>query len=77
MSFLKSGVCPSTYAFSRAFNYCLGYEGLSLNAEGVAKCQRHGGNYMLIRGADENRFASLLACMYTFDNFSRKFISEK
>lgn len=57
------GFCPNMYAFSRLYNYCLGYEGQFLAADGFHKCQEKGRQLPLIRGEAEMRFASLLAGM--------------
>ncbi|XP_048739636.2 uncharacterized protein LOC125653984 [Ostrea edulis] len=65
----KTGKCPTLYAYSKAFEYCVGYEGHFVTDEGLAKCQEHNGRYLLVRTAEENRFASLLA--YNFDHLTK------
>ncbi|XP_056001841.1 uncharacterized protein LOC130048805 [Ostrea edulis] len=59
------GKCPPLYAYSRQFEYCVGYEGHFNDGDGLAKCQENNGRYLLVRTAEESRFASLLG--YNFD----------
>ncbi|XP_061179374.1 uncharacterized protein LOC133188000 [Saccostrea echinata] len=66
--YITRGNCPFPYAYSRTFNYCLGYEGHSDKEDGFSQCQGKGGRFLLIRTAEENRFASLLA--YNFNHLS-------
>ncbi|XP_062569648.1 uncharacterized protein LOC134231687 [Saccostrea cucullata] len=69
--YLTKEHCPLPYAYSRAFNYCLGYEGHFGKDDGFSRCQEKGGRFLLIRTAEENKFASLLA--YNFNHLQNKY----
>lgn len=60
------GMCPHGYAYTRVFDYCVGYEGHFGDDVGFEKCLGKSGRYMLIHSPEENRFASLLACKSVF-----------
>lgn len=64
----QKGICPHGYAYTRVFDYCVGYEGHFTDDVGFQKCREKSGRYMLIHSPEENRFASLLA--YNFDSYT-------